>query len=211
MKTDSLISILARSAGPAPRQMIVRRLGAAALLGLLGCVSLVVLVMGVLPASIFYTLAPWVKLAYGSVLLALALALAGRLVRPGMRQDGWGYLPLVVVFVMWIAGAANLMLTPSGQRASALFGQTWLACPWMVLALSLPAMAAMFWGLRGLAPTHLRFAGLSVGLAAGASGALAYSLACAEVSISFVSVWYTFGIGLSTAVGGLLGPRLLRW
>lgn len=211
MRTDTLISLLARSAGPAPRQLVVRRIGIAAALGLFVSVSLVFFIMGALPASVFYTPAPWVKLAYGAGLLAPALILAGRLARPGMRQGGWGYLPWVVVCAMWMAGAANITLAPSGLRAPVLFGQTWLACPWMVLAFSLPSMVAMFWALKGLAPTHLRFAGFAAGLAAGASGALAYSLACPEASTTFVAVWYTLGIGLSTLLGGALGPRLLRW
>lgn len=211
MRTDTLISLLAQSAGPAPRQLVVRRMGMAATLGLFMSVSLVVFIMGLLPASALFAPAPWIKLAYGSGLLVLALVLAGRLARPGVRQGVWGYLPWVVVCVMLMAGGVSLMLTPSEQRAFALFGQTWLACPWMVLAFSLPSMIAMFWAFKGLAPTHLRFAGFAAGLAAGASGALAYSLACPEVSTTFVAVWYTLGIGLSTLLGAALGPLLLRW
>lgn len=211
MRTDDLISMLARSAGPAPRRVVVRRLGFAAALGLFGGIVSVALVVGVLPASTFSTPALWVKFAYGLVLMAVALALASRLARPGMTQGWWVYLPLAVVCAMLAAGAMNVLLTPSGQRVSALFGQTWLACPWMVLVFSLPAMLAMFRALKGLAPTRLRQAGCVAGLVAGASGALAYSLACPEASPTFVAVWYSLGIGLSTALGGALGPRLLRW
>lgn len=211
MKTDDLISMLARSAGPAPVQVVVRRLGVAATLGLSGGIASVVLVMGVLPASAFYTAGPWLKFAYGLGLMVAALVLASRLARPGMRQGGWAYLPVAVVCAMLAVGAANVLLTPPAQRASALFGQTWLACPWMVLVFSLPALLVMFWAFKGLAPTRLRQAGFAAGLVAGASGALAYSLACPEASPTFVAVWYSLGVGLSAALGGLLGPRLLRW
>jgi len=80
-----------------------------------------------------------------------------------------------LLILMLAVGVANVMFTPPAQRVSALFGQTWLACPWMVLVLSLPAMLAVFRALEGLAPTRLRLA------------------------------------GFAAVLGGLLGPRLLRW
>jgi hypothetical protein len=70
---------------------------------------------------------------------------------------------------------------------------------------------ASLWALRGLAPTRPRAAGLAAGLLAGAIGAFAYALACHEVSVAFVALWYSLGIALSGALGALLGPRLLRW
>jgi hypothetical protein len=77
--------------------------------------------------------------------------------------------------------------------------------------LSLPALAAAFWAVRGLAPTRLRAAGFAAGLLAGSLGAFGYALSCPEVSPAFVAVWYTLGIGLTGAVGAGLGPRVLRW
>ena len=40
---------------------------------------------------------------------------------------------------------------------------------------------------------------------------LAYSLHCPEMSVAFWAVWYVLGMLIPTAVGALLGPRLLRW
>jgi hypothetical protein len=80
-----------------------------------------------------------------------------------------------------------------------------------VLALSLPALAAALWAVRGLAPTRPRTAGFAAGLLAGSVGAIGYALSCAEASPAFVALWYTLGIALTGAVGAVLGPRVLRW
>ena len=92
-----------------------------------------------------------------------------------------------------------------------LMGNTALLCPWLVLALSLPALGLSFWAMRSLGPTQLRMAGFAAGLLAGAVGAFGYSLACPEASAAFVSVWYTLGIALTGVLGAALGPRVLRW
>jgi hypothetical protein len=80
-----------------------------------------------------------------------------------------------------------------------------------VLALSLPALAAALWAVRGLAPTCPRRAGVAAGILAGAIGAIGYSLHCPEASIAFVAVWYTAGITLAGVIGAALGPLVLRW
>ena len=65
--------------------------------------------------------------------------------------------------------------------------------------------------VRGLAPTRPRMAGLAAGVFAGSLAALGYALACPEVSITFVAVWYSLGIALSGLLGCALGGRILRW
>ena len=65
--------------------------------------------------------------------------------------------------------------------------------------------------MRALAPSNLVLAGATLGFAAGAIGATAYSLHCPELSAAFIGIWYVIGILIPTAAGALLGPRLLRW
>ena len=48
-------------------------------------------------------------------------------------------------------------------------------------------------------------------LFAGALGAAGYALACTETSPGFVAAWYSLGIGLTAALGAIVGPRVLRW
>jgi hypothetical protein len=65
--------------------------------------------------------------------------------------------------------------------------------------------------MKGLAPTRLRLAGAAMGFAAGAMGALVYSVHCPELAAPFLGFWYLLGMLIPTAIGMALGPRLLRW
>lgn len=65
--------------------------------------------------------------------------------------------------------------------------------------------------MRGLAPTRLALAGAASGLLAGALGALVYALHCTEIAAPFLGIWYVIGMLIPTAIGALLGPRMLRW
>lgn len=211
MKTDTLIEMLARQAGPAPDFPVGRRLATSAGLGLLASIVLALALIGPLPAAVFYTAAPWIKLVYAVLLLAGASALAARLSRPVSSTVMARAAVTVVFLLMLLACAVTLIATPEGERWSSLMGQTWWICPWMLMMLSLPALTAILWAMRSLAPTRLKQAGFAAGLVAGAVGAMGYSLACPETSVAFVAVWYSLGIALTGWVGRWLGPKALRW
>ena len=211
MKTDALIDMLARQAGPAPVFPVGRRLAVSAGLGLLASCILALVLKGPLPAAVFQTTAPWIKLIYAALILAAASTLAARLSRPVSSTVRGRAAVAGVVSLMLIAGAASLIATPQGERWAAVSGQTWWICPWMLLMLSSPALIAILWAMRSLAPTRLKQAGFAAGLVAGAVGAMGYSLACPETSIAFVAVWYSLGIALTAWVGLCLGPKALRW
>lgn len=212
MNTDAWMDMLARGAGPAPRAVVARRLTPAAVGGLLASAVLALALLGPLPAALFATPAPWIKLAYTAALALAAGWLAARASVPAASLARPRRAVLGVLLCMAALGAAAITFgTAPGQRLEALMGHSWLQCPWNVLALSLPALALAFWALRGLAPTRPRLAGFAAGLWAGAMGAFGYALACPEASPAFVAVWYTLGIVLTGAVGWALGARLLRW
>lgn len=212
MKTDALIEMLALGAGAAPSGVALRRLAPAAVAGLLASALLAVGMYGLLSSWMFATSAPWVKMAYTGLLAAAALWLAARAALPVARTTEPLRAVLTVVLAMLIAGASVMLFgTAPEQRMASLMGQTWKQCPWNVLLLSLPALALIFWAMRGLAPTQPRLAGFAAGLLAGALGAFGYSLSCPEASPAFIAVWYTLGVMLTGAVGAILGPRLLRW
>ena len=65
--------------------------------------------------------------------------------------------------------------------------------------------------MKELAPTRLRLAGATAGLAAGSAAALVYCLHCPELAAPFVGFWYVLGMLIPAAAGALIGPRLLRW
>ncbi|MGD9944873.1 MAG: NrsF family protein [Burkholderiaceae bacterium] len=211
MNTDSLIDLLARGAGPAPRHVALRRLAPAAAAGAVLSALLAIALQGAIPASLYGTLVPWMKLAYAGTLALAAGWLTAKLARPAARLARPVWTTAGVVAVMALAGAASLLASEPEARLPALFGHSWQSCPWNVLGLSLPTLALTLALLRGLAPTRLRAAGFAAGLFAGAVGALGYTLSCPESSPAFVAVWYTLGIASCAAVGAWLGPRVLRW
>lgn len=211
MKTDALIELLARGAGPAPRALVLRRLSPAALVGLLASALVAVAGFGALPAAKFATAVPWTKMAYAGALALAAGWLTARLSRPAAPTAGPRRATLLVLLAMTALGLASLVFTPAGERLDGLLGKSWSSCPFSVLALSLPALAAALWAVRGLAPTRPRAAGFAAGLLAGSVGAFGYALSCPEASPAFVAVWYTLGIVFTAGLGALLGPRVLRW
>lgn len=212
MKTEQWIAVLAQGAGPAPRGLAARRLGWALAAGLVASVGVSVLGLGPVPGAMYATAAPWFKLAYAAALAASALWLSSRLGRPLAAGTAPPVSAVAAVVVLAaLLGLADWSGTPVSARLPALFGHSSWSCPVAVLGLSLPALGAMLWALRGLAPTRPRAAGAAAGLAAGAAGAFGYALSCTEPAISFSALWYTAGIAASAALGALLGARALRW
>lgn len=211
MRTDELIEMLARGAGPAPRAVAARRLAPAAGLGVAASALIAVGLYGPIAPQMYGSPAPWIKFAYAASLALAAAWLTARLARPVARLAAPRRAVLAVFAAMGALGAATLLGTEPGARATALLGYSWSTCPWSILALSLPGLGAALWAVRGLAPIRPVAAGFSAGLFAGALGAFGYSLSCPEASPAFVALWYSIGIGLSGAAGALLGPRVLRW
>lgn len=211
MQTHDLIVMLARGAGPAPRAAVARRVIPATALGLLASTALAIAVFGPIPPAMLATPAPWIKLGYVGTMAVAALWLVAALSRPVARLGGPRALLAAVAVGMAVLAAAAWVQMPTQARMAALLGVSWMACPWNVLALSLPALALALWAMRGLAPTQARGAGFAAGVLAGSVGAVGYSLSCPEVSVVFVALWYSLGIVLTGAVGAVLGPRVLRW
>jgi len=211
MKTQLFIELLAKRAGPAPRAPVLQRMAPAVAAGLFVSALFALISMGSIPAAMYETPAPWMKLIYGASLALAAGWLTARLSRPVARTR-WPVLAVLAVFAVMLGlGFLTWMVAAPEQRMAALFGDTWLTCPRNVVVLSLPALAGALWAVRGLAPTQLTAAGFNAGLMAGALGAMGYALVCPEVSAAFVAVWYSLGILLTGLLGAFLGPRLLRW
>ena len=211
MKTTELIGLLAHGAGPAPRVKPMLRLGPPMLGGALVAALLSIGLLGAVPAHMMSTPALWIKLAYASLLVVGGGWLSARLSLPLSHVQAPRLTIVGVVAGMALLGLASLFAAAPGERLDALLGRSWYRCPLIIAGVALPALAGLLWALRGLAPTRLRAAGWAAGLLAGALGAIGYALHCPEESLAFVALWYTLGILVSSALGGLLGPRLLRW
>lgn len=211
MKTEDLMTMLANNAGPAPKALALKSLSPALLLGPLMAAAVAVAVLGLIPQHMFGELAVWAKLGYAGTLALIGGVCLARLGKPGARIGmPPRLLPLLAALVA-LVGVGNYLSTPPEQLHQALFGGSFLVCPWAILTLSVPALALSLWAARQLAPTRPLLTGAACGLMSGGLGAMGYALACTETSLTFISIWYTAGMLLCTALGALLGRRFLRW
>lgn len=215
MRTDDLIAALASEppAMPSGSALPGRRIGAAAALGALAALAVLMVWLGPRPdlplamRGVFF----WIKLAYAASFAVSGAALVERYGRPGVgARWRWSLVFAPVVVLAAIALAASLGQAPDRVHAEWM-GHSWTVCPLRILALAIPSFLAALWAFRRLAPTRLGLAGFAAGLFAGGVGAAVYSLACDESAALFVVTWYTLGVFACGGVGALLGPRLLRW
>lgn len=213
MRTDDLVTMLATGAGAVRPNQAARRFATAVAWGALGAALLMASLLGPRPDLAKAVLLPmfWVKLAFVAGLAAASLFATLRLSRPGMRLAWVPGALAAPVLAMWLLAAVVLARADAAQRALLFFGDTWDVCPFLIALLSAPAFVAAMWAMKGLAPTRLRLAGAAAGLLAGAVGTLMYSVHCPEMGAPFIGFWYLLGMLIPTAMGALLGPRLLRW
>jgi hypothetical protein len=213
MNTDDLITSLSRDVPPVRRGAVGRRILLGLAAGALVSIVYAVARMGVRPdlGTAMHGFSFWMKWSYTISLSIGALVMAAQLARPGTGRLRGLWLIAIPAVLLAGVGAMELIQTPPGEWLRMWLGHSWMQCPWRVLTLAMPIFAGLLWSFRRLAPTRLRAAGATAGLAAGAFAATVYCLHCPEVSAIFVLTWYSLGILLATGVGALLGPRLMRW
>ena len=212
MKTDELIALLSEDLQPARQGVVLRWLA----LGLAGGVALCALAMMTLLAprpdlhAAMAQSAFWIKIGYTLALAVLGFIIVERQARAGADAQ----LPVTALAVPVVALtvlASIALSSPRANSAKLLMGDTWMICPWLIVALSLPVFAGLFLALRQLAPTQLTLAGAAAGLAAGASAATVYGFHCTEMAAPFILIWYNLGIAIAAGLGALLGRHMLRW
>lgn len=213
MKTEDFISLLATGVAPVDHHTLTKRFGVAIVSGAAGATLVVATLLGIRRDLAEVALTPifWAKIALPLCLMIGSLWMSARLARPGVRAGSSGWLIAAPVAAVWLAGAYVLMAAPDDARLALLLGKTWRVCPFNIAMLSVPGFVAVFWALKGLAPTRLAMSGAAGGLLAGSTATLAYCLHCPEMGIPFWGAWYLLGMLVPTVIGSLLGPRLLRW
>ncbi len=213
MKTDDLIAILARGVAPVDAQAPRKRFQSALVWGVLGALAVMLSGYGVRHDLAQAATSPmfWVKLAYPLAMAIPAMLLTLRLSRPGMPLGkAWTALPLPWLVIAGLA-IATLANTKPDERLLLVMGKTWLSCAFNIACVSAPVLAGMLWAVKGMAPTRPALTGASAGLASAAAGAVVYTLHCPEMQAPFLAVWYMLGMLIPTAVGAVIGAKLLRW
>jgi len=213
MNTDDLISMLATGVEPVDPGAVARRFSLAILIAAVAALLMILLGFGVRAdlASVAMTPIFWAKIAFPLCLMVGALLMVTRLARPGMSVGGGRLWVGLGVAAIWIGALYGLAVAPPDTRLAMILGKTWKVCAINITLLSIPGFIAVFWALRGLAPTRLRLAGACGGLLASALATLAYCLHCPEMDVPFWGTWYLLGMLVPTLFGAALGPRWLRW
>jgi hypothetical protein len=214
MKTDELVTMLAKSTIPVEPNATTRRFMSALGWGAFGTTLLMAIAMGVRADIVEAVSLPmfWMKLALPlSIFIAMYHA-ATRLARPGVslgREPGATLGAMLAA--VWLLAIAALLNAGPDDRNNLIFGNTWLFCLSSIPLLSIPVFVAAIWAMKGLAPTRLSLAGGVVGLLAGAMSAAVYALHCPETGAPFLAIWYVLGMSIPAIAGAIIGPRLLRW
>lgn len=213
MKTDDLIEMLSTGPDVAVTRVPAGRnallvLGALLLSGIVMAATL-----GLRPQLAQALMLPtfWLKVVFSVALASAGLLAARRVSAPGSRMDKLPLLLGAPVVLIWLVAAITLFQAAPELRAGLFWGSTWRYCPVLITLMSLPVFAASLFIMRQLAPTRLRLAGAAAGLASGGAAAAVYCLHCPEMSAAFVGFWYLLGMLGPTAIGALIGQRVLRW
>jgi hypothetical protein len=213
MQTDDLIAHLSGELEPVRGTEVVRILAVGLAVGALGSLLLMTVTIGIRPDIVdaMGGGAFWLKFLYTLVIAALGLKLVERMGRPGTDATVPALLIAIPVLVLMGMMAMQLMPADSAARHTLLMGHSADVCSVLIAALALPLFAGLFWSLRKLAPTRLTEAGAAAGLLAGSAAATIYAFHCTESTATFIAIWYTAGIALTTLMGAALGRVLLRW
>jgi hypothetical protein len=213
MNTRQLIETLSKDVPRVAPHALAKRIAIGIAGGGLVATVLAAALLGIrpdLPLAI-HGFSFWMKWAY-TISLGIGTGyIVAQLARPTAGSLRGLWVPVIPVLILMGIGIGELAGTPPAEWLAMWLGRSWMTCPWSVLALAAPIFAGLLWSFRKLAPTRLRAAGASAGLAAGAWAATIYCLHCPETSAIFVLTWYSLGIIASAGMGALLGPRLMRW
>jgi hypothetical protein len=213
MKTDDLITLLARQPEALPKTHPVRDTALAALGGLAAAFVLMAVVLGVRPDLAGALTAPlfWQKAGMLALLVVLAGITAHRAGLPGRSLRPLERLRWAVPTWLAVATMVTLVSAPAGERWALFYSPTILVCLTMVPLLSVLPAAAMVWALRRAAPTEPSRAARAVGWMAGAIGAFAYAFHCQADQPGYVLVWYGLAVVFTVVLTQATATRWLRW
>ena len=212
METEQLIRTL--TADNPYRERPVGYVLALALLAA-GPVSLVMFMMalGVRPDVMTAMHNPFFDLKF-VITLALAISaivLSLHLSRPEASLKGWGWLLLIPAGIIAAGIAGEMMMPQRLSMKTRLVGSNSRVCMTSIPLLSLPLLAGALVGLRHGAPARPALAGAMAGLISAGLAATVYASHCTDDSPLFVATWYTIAIAAVTAVGALIGAKVLRF
>jgi len=152
-----------------------------------------------------------VKFVVTLALATSAIVVSLHLSRPEASLRGWAWLLLIPAGILATAIASEMMMPQRLPMMTRLIGSNSRVCMTAIPLMSLPLLAAALIGLRHGAPTRPAVAGAIAGLLSAGLAATLYASHCTDDSPLFVTTWYTISTALVTAIGALVGLRVLRF
>ena len=140
-----------------------------------------------------------------------AAFLVMRLARPDGAAGRTKWFLILPLLLLAAAVVLEMQTIPADHWAVSAFGSMPVACMKYIPILSLAPFVAILFALRQGAPSNPLAAGAAAGLLSGTIGAALYATFCVDDSPMFLAIWYVAGIMIVTALGALIGSRLLKW
>ncbi len=213
MKTDDLVKMISTNLEAVDSREAPRLIFISAGLGAAVALAAMMLLLGIRTDLLeqHALLFVMVKSAFAGAIIGISLANLTRIARPGGERLVSFTLGLSPFGVALVAASVSLALAPLSDWKAMIVGQNWLLCLVCIPLNAIVPFAGIIWAMRQLAPTNLTLAGAMAGRAAGGISAFAYALHCTDDSFPFIALWYGLTIALCAVLGGVVGPRLLRW
>ncbi len=211
MKTDDLINLLAQDAPV--RMRIGKALTMAVVAGTLISGGIFFSIIGFRADidSAMETVRFLFKFVVTVALAVTACTVVFRIGRPGASLRVWGWALLAAPVLLLAAAAVEMAVMPADSWGARMIGHNARFCLTLIPLLSIGPLACFLFALRHGAPEKPGAAGAVAGLAASGIAATFYASNCTDDSPLFVLLWYPIAIAIVTAVGYVLGKRLLRW
>ena len=151
------------------------------------------------------------KFAVTLALAISAIVVSLHLSRPEALLRGWALLLLIPAGLLAAGIGGEMMMPQRLPMMTRLIGQNSRACMTAIPLMSLPLLAGALYGLRHGAPARPAVAGAIAGLVSAGLAATLYASHCTDDSPLFVVTWYSIATALVTAIGALVGSRVLRF
>jgi hypothetical protein len=211
MKTDDLISLLAQDAPV--RFSLSKRLTWALVVGVVVSGVLLLSTIGLRHnlESAVETVRVAFKISETLLLAMTACCLVFRIGKPDQGARPFVLCLLIPLSLLVMAVVTELTVLPEPLWAPNLIGSHAAFCVFFIPVLSLVPLVGFLKALQSGAPENPGLAGASAGLAASGIAAALYAWHCPDDSPLFVATWYVLAILMVTAVGFLVGRKMLRW
>jgi hypothetical protein len=212
METEQLIRTLAAD-NPTRERPVGSVLALALLAAAPVSVIMFMMALGVRPDVMTAMHNPFFDLKF---VVTLALAISAIVVglhlsRPEASIRGWGWLLLIPAGIIAAGIAGEMMMPQRLPMMTRLVGNNSRICMTSIPLLSLPLLAGALVALRHGAPARPALAGAMAGLISAGLAATLYASHCTDDSPLFVATWYPIATAMVTAVGALIGAKVLRF